>query len=70
LRDELTQLAAVAIAWLESLQTPASLDRGSASRSTSNATTVLDNPRHPLRRKLLRVTDPRSETINFLKGEK
>jgi hypothetical protein len=70
LRDELAQIAAVAIAWLESLQTPASPERGSASRSTSSATNILDHPGRLLQRKPLRVTDPRSETIKLLKGEK
>jgi hypothetical protein len=59
-----------ASAWLEILQTPASSERGSASRSTSSATDVSDHLRPPLQRKPRRVTDPRSETINFLKGEK
>jgi hypothetical protein len=70
LREELAQIAAVAIAWLESLQTPASSERGSVSRSTSSATNVLDNPRRQLQEKLLRVTDPRSEVIDSVKEEK
>ena len=59
---ELTQVAAVAIAWLESLPTPTSADRGSASRSVPPETDVMENSARLLQPKPLRVTDPRSET--------